>query len=525
MAVGSKKRDFIFRIPKSDHRELQKSHGGEPYSAEEHEELLEEIAERKLDEKFQSTVTAIRKKEVRDHGAMYFVIEMDGVAPESQKDKLLKKLEATVHDYIDEYHSKALISIPTRLASRYTTRNLPLEVKEPLQNIREIKNEEQLSKSLLKNEGWVDSGKSILIHIMPNTDEVTAIKYLNGIVQYLKQKNKDIIAEMNIKLHLLVAVIQRAEADELLKKANTVYKLEPVPSATVASIIGKKPRIKARPASTSSGGSGRLPITGLPWVCIPDTGANPISQICNVLERDKDIYFRDTDDSDPKGHGTPIAHLVAFGENGTLPRARVISYKIFSPEINDMALEGMASALEKYSQNCRIFSSSVTFDATDNDSLFAYSKLGQIIQEKNVCFVAPVGNIYDELIDRRRYPGMLANYPIDFPAQNPQVIAVSSIAKKVKPGSIAPPYCLSPFTKAGGTLTDILDSTKPDLVEHGGNVCDNLDSTGIGVCSFLKDGSPCDDIRGSSFAAPLAAGKLGQILEESMEKELRMLKL
>lgn len=513
MNEDSKKRDFIFRTPKPGHRELQKSHGGEPYNAEEHEELLGEIAERKLDEKFQSTITAIRKKEVRDHGAMYFVIEMDGEAPESLKDKLLKKLEATVHDYIDEYHSKALISIPTKLASRYTSRNLPLEVKEPLHNIRELKYEEQFSKSLARNERWIQSEKSIIIHIMPNTDEATAIKYLEGILQYLKQNNKEIIAETNTKLHLLVAVMQRTEADDLLKKANTVYKFEPVPIATAASIIGKKPRLKGRPASTSAGIVGRLPVTGLPWVCVPDTGANPIPQICSVLERDKDIYFKDTDDSDPKGHGTPIAHLVAFGENGTSPRARVISYKIYSPEIDDMVFNGMVSALEKYSQNCKLFSSSITFDATDNDSLLCYSKLGKMIQEKNVCFVSPVGNIYDELIDRKRYPRMLANYPIDFPAQNPQVIAVSSIAKRVKPGfSIAPVNCLSPFTKAGRTLTDTFDSIKPDLVEHGGNICDDLDSTGIGVCSFLKDGTPCDDFRGSSFAAPLAAGKLAEIL-------------
>ena len=106
MSYGeNEKKDFIFRPSKDNQRTLQKTHGGEGYDAEKHKELLEDIAERDLDEKFQATVSAIEKKEIKDSETIYFVIEIDKNARESKRNLLIEKLSARVHDYLDEKHT------------------------------------------------------------------------------------------------------------------------------------------------------------------------------------------------------------------------------------------------------------------------------------------------------------------------------------------------------------------------------------------------------------------------------------
>ena len=242
-----------------------------------------------------------------------------------------------------------------------------------------------------------------------------------------------------------------------------------------------------------------------------DTGVNVIPKLSGLLQRDKYQSFTSFDDSDPKkGHGTPIACLVAFGENSNIPRAKIISYKIFSEQIDKEAFNGMLKAIELYSSKCKMFTSSIVFE---EEALSAYSKLDALIQKKNICFVSSAGNILlYSVTPSQRYPSYIPNFPVLYPAQITHVIGVGAITRKEKNGAIAPKNALSPFTRCGKSLPRLYDSKKPDVVEHGGNICYNGDSKGIGVSAFCKDGQNSDHFVGTSFSAPLVAGRLAEIV-------------
>jgi hypothetical protein len=508
-----KKNDFIFRPSKEKQRTPQKSRGGEEWDRDKHRELLEEIAERNLDEKFRATTSAICRKEVRDPETIYFVIEIEKGIRIGSKNTLIEKLSAKVHDYLDEKHTTLLVSVPASIVKQYEERELPLPIKEPLLDIRELRYEEQVSKGILKDSEWMNSPKAIIVHTIPNIDETVAQKYMAEIKGYFQKTEHQVIWIEEPKQGMLLAKIKRAPAEELLKKTNIVYRLEALPIGVATSSTGKKFRIKGKVSSLTNNWNSQS-IAELPIVCISDTGVNSIPQISSIIyERNKEDCFADLDDSHPEGHGTPIAYLVSFGEDYATPRARVISHKIFSEQFSDVAFEGMLKAIKLYSTKCRIFSSSIVFD--DADALSAYAKLDKLIQEKNICFVSAAGNINNPLEQMNsvgHYPSYINSFPVLYPAQNTHVIGVGAITRKEKSGSIAPKDCLSPITRCGKSLRRLYDSKKPDIVEHGGNMCYDGTSIGIGVSSFCKTGTPSDTFIGTSFSAPLIAGRLAEIV-------------
>jgi hypothetical protein len=514
-AVGvreNKKHDFIFRPPKEMSRLLQKPQGGGEWDAEEHKELVDEIGQRGLDEKFRTTTSAIRIKEIKDPSLIYLVAEIDNSVSEGKRNVLIQKLSATVHDYMNEEHSTLLISVPATYVKLHEQRSLPLPAKEPLLDLRQLKFEEQISKALLQDSKWTDSIREVIVHTMPNVDVNTSEKYVSQLLEYLKNLGSGVSRSLSPKQGMLIAKLQKVSAEELLKKTNIVYKIEPLPIGIATNIIGKAPKLVGKRASLSQYTTSQ-PVDGLPIVCIADTGLNDIPQISSCIHtRTKEASFSDSDDSDPEGHGTPIACLVALGEGGFHCRARIISHKIYSDQIPDCAFDGMLNAIDLYSFISRIFASSIDFDVESSDALYAYSKLDQLIQQKNICFVSSAGNIPPANINSGRYPHNLKDFPVLHPAQNTHVIGVGAITRKDKNGAIAPKNCLSPFTRYGKTLSKLYDAKKPDTVEHGGNICYDGDSSGIGVSSFFKTGIASDAFIGTSYSAPLVAGHLAEIL-------------
>jgi hypothetical protein len=507
-----KKSDFLFRPSKEGHREPSKPHGGEKWDRDKHRELLEEIAERNLDEKFRATTSAINRKEIRDPDTIYFVIEIEKDIRVSSKNILIEKLSARVHDYLDEKHTTLLVSVPASFVRQYEEKELPFPIKEPLLDIRELRYEEQVSKGILKDSKWENFPKAVIVHTIPNIDETIAQKYLAEIKEYFRNTEQQVIWIEDPKQGMLLANIKRAPAEELLKKTNVVYKLEALPIGVATSSTGKKFRIRGKVSSLTNNCSSQS-IHELPIICIPDTGVNNIPQISSIIyERNKEDCFADLDDSHSEGHGTPIACLVSFGEDYAAPRARIISHKIFSKQVSDAAFGGMLKAIKLYAPKCRIFTSSIVFD---DDALSAYAKLDQLIQEKNICFVSAAGNIdnpLEQMNSVEHYPSYISNFPVLYPAQNAHVIGVGAITRKEKSGSVAPKDCLSPFTRCGKSLPRLYDSKKPDIVEHGGNMCYDGTSAGIGVSSFCKTGTPSDTFIGTSFSAPLIAGRLAEIV-------------
>lgn len=243
-----------------------------------------------------------------------------------------------------------------------------------------------------------------------------------------------------------------------------------------------------------------------------DSGVQDIPQLKGLVASKDGYRFQDFDDGckDP-GHGTPIACLAVFGETLSNPKARIVSYKIYSDNQRRLFYESYRRAIAKYSNQARIFLSSINL-ARDSPEFTAY--LDKLVQESNICAVISTGNIEPEIVRDladRGIPGSsyISNYPVQDPAQAVNIVAVGAIAKRESAASISRGNELSPFTRCGTTNACLFESPKPEVVQHGGNCC--KDGVKLGVESFNKQGSKVNDLLGTSFSAPIFANNLAEI--------------
>jgi hypothetical protein len=240
-------------------------------------------------------------------------------------------------------------------------------------------------------------------------------------------------------------------------------------------------------------------------VVVIDSGMNEIPQLKNiVVTRDKDDdFFLDPDDD--YGHGTPIGYLVAFGENSDTPRARVISYKVWSETNKNNAHLGVIKALDKYGEKTKLFTSSIIFP--DESGLKTYFEIDKKVQNMNAVMVYSAGNIPKPSLkkDIERYPHYLAKYPVDHPALGVSIAAVGSITKHASNKFAAD--IPSPFTIGESPLFGCI---KPEVAEHGGNLDCNLNCAYPSILAF--DGNVTHrEFCGTSFSAPLFIGKIAEI--------------
>jgi len=208
--------------------------------------------------------------------------------------------------------------------------------------------------------------------------------------------------------------------------------------------------------------------------------------------------------------------LAIFGENSSIPKARVVSYKIYSDKDKRLFPEGYRLAILKYSSvvnpnRSRVFLSSIVFEEYD-DGITAY--IDRLIQENNICAVFAVGNIDPKMVSNYAFRNIpcssyIRDHPIQDPAQAVNAVAVGAIAKKEAPNSISRRNELSPFTRCGTNNGSLYQCPKPEFVQHGGNCC--KDGTELGVESFSKNGAKVDNLLGTSFSAPIFAHHLAEI--------------
>ena len=251
-----------------------------------------------------------------------------------------------------------------------------------------------------------------------------------------------------------------------------------------------------------------------------DSGVNRIAQLDGLLilplDGDREIP-NFNDNYEEHGHGTPIAYLTAFGENGNVPKARIVSYKIYSELDSNVYFEGYNLAFAKYSSEyqpnrSRIFVSSISF-SDYSDSVTA--AVDRWIQENNICAVFAAGNIDSETVTdyaRRGIPcsTYIQNHPIQDPAQALNGLAIGAIAKRDLIIQFLAVNELSPFSTCGTMNPALYDCQKPEFVAHGGNQC--LDGTPLGITSFDKNGEVFTNFLGTSFSAPLFANHLVEII-------------
>ncbi|MBI2938111.1 MAG: S8 family serine peptidase [Thaumarchaeota archaeon] len=520
--------DGFFFIPSENWPAKPSKHGYTPIPKEEREARKIEVKKRDLRTKIKTTMSSIKSKEIKDPAKYYVIVKYDEKASKTELYHALHSLKATVHAYLNKQHTLILISVDVVTLNNHTSSNsdFPLSIQGPLLDFRELTREEQLGKGIIQDKSWREEAKPVMLHLIPNLGLARVQEYLDRLQDYFKEKNLPILWQASPERGMLITKMNRETAEDLLRRSNFVFNIHGIPRG-VASKSDAKPeapsKIKAKPSSYSANLS--LSIDKLPTVCVVDTGLDLIPSLSPLIQkRDAHQSFSNPSDEaeDKEGHGTPIACLAARGEGNGLPRAKIISYKIYSKDNRDVALEGMMNAINKYSDTARIFVSSVNLDDELNDGAATYAELDQLIQEKNICFVSSAGNIEMEKLDWSiPYPKYIEKYPVKHPSQNIQVISVGAITRREKDGSIAKSNQISPFTRFGKSLDTLCDVKKPDVAEHGGNLCIHsglLDASGIGVASLCKDGNPHNGFAGTSFSAPLVAGRLAEILAKYGDK-------
>ncbi|MCE2614923.1 MAG: S8 family serine peptidase [Nitrosopumilus sp. (ex Thoosa mismalolli)] len=163
-----------------------------------------------------------------------------------------------------------------------------------------------------------------------------------------------------------------------------------------------------------------------------DSGVNPIKPLVPVLKNIDAYNFQNFSDQKGKsGHGTTIAHLIAFGEQSGSPTANIISYKIWSDQERKWAFRGLINGIKKYSSETRLFSTSIGIPFL---TMAETMELDKLIQEKNILLISSAGNIepdqLKEILRSSAYPNYIGFVSVIPPSIGLNVVSVGSITKK-----------------------------------------------------------------------------------------------
>lgn len=222
-------------------------------------------------------------------------------------------------------------------------------------------------------------------------------------------------------------------------------------------------------------------------------------------------------------HGTKVASRVVFGYLGEQllakklnPRARIIDCNILDGSVPENVLIGrIQSAVNRFAETARIFNLSANADTPiegDEMSIIGY-ELDVLQLRKNVQFVLSAGNhslwktetsIEDILDDDES--------KISAPADSMLSIVVGSAVGTTHIGSVAEENIIAPYSRRGPGFAGF---SKPDMCAYGGTIVVTPSGSVVPNDGFslvmTKDGHFVPDA-GTSFAAPIVAGDLAQIL-------------
>jgi hypothetical protein len=496
-----------------------------------------EWIQKDMKEQIMSTVSSLQEKDLKDREKVYIVlgVESQFVPNEDQSKirktifysntlRLIRNISAEILCYLNKEHTNLLVSCRLcDLTHLLNKRKFRTKYFDTVKRISPLLPKEQISKHLQEDSEWTAQSKEILIELIPNISTEKKSEYAKRVIQRLADLYKP--ANSYYDEDFIITELDETSTKELLKSCNLIFRVTEIPRGVLeqfrnAPKRGRKPKTTTIQGKASSVQSQKSP-KPLPVVCILDSGVSSISQLDGLLITPLDGYRqipRFDDDYRQRGHGTPIAYLTIFGENGVIPKARVISYKIYSDYNGSVYPEGYKLAFARYSSEyqpnrSRIFVSSINFK-NYNDPVTA--SIDRWIQENNICMVFSAGNIDPAIVSNYALRGIpcssyISNHPIQDPAQAVNGLAIGAIAKRDLPNSISRANELSPFTTCGTTNGSLYDCQKPEFVEHGGNQC--RDGTPLGLTSFDKNGEAFHDFLGTSFSAPLFANHLAEIVD------------
>jgi len=269
----------------------------------------------------------------------------------------------------------------------------------------------------------------------------------------------------------------------------------------------------------------------LPKICILDSGINDITPLTNLIcQRITEPPL--IDHNDFNDHGTSVACLAIYGDNITRPlsarpKCKIISRKILEHRIiegielrrNSDLVIAITNAIKQH-EDCKVYNCSLNYESTDIGFRRITQLLHHKIQPSNKLFIFSAGNYDPDYIRRNislgiNYPNYLEYTPIHHPADALSILAVGACTKHESPGSLARANSPSPITRYGTNIRELEASPKPEIVEHGGNICIteldwNID--GIGVKIFSNNGLFKEGV-GTSYAAPIISNYSSRIWE------------
>jgi hypothetical protein len=491
-----------FHKPKVDSKKTPLTGGGEAPEIIIDSYSDSDVERSKIDifEQIDSTVSEIQSKLLFDNESIYFRLDLKSVLKHPVSSSAIKALSGEILGFLDSTQRHLLIAANPSNLTNITRKS---DIKKYVRLVRPMNKNEQL----LIQEG--PDRISCFIHLVPNIADYKSSRYLTEIQDYLLQNEYFVTYDKAYKLDLLRIETSRNKLDALIRDINYIYCIESIQPGVLNDL---KVNHLSKVTHNNYTSEDIVSNDNLPLVVVMDTGLNEIDRLSNLIEfRDQYKSFNTPDDDTdgPHGHGTPISHLVIFGDGGNIPRAKIGSYKIYSPMDIFSGQTGIIDSIEKYSDRSRLFVSSINFTRNRyNENIFR--KINKLIQEKNLVVAFSAGNItnYEGISLRSDYPSYLSRFPIDEPGCRVSIVSVGSIVKK--PSDIAQQNMPSPFSKTGHALESLFKCPKPEVAYHGGNLDSKLSSEGLGVFSVDKQGKSLP-FTGTSFSSPQFIGVVADI--------------
>lgn len=466
------------------------------------------------------TIAILDKKTMRIENEIFYIIHTKAKISELEIVGILKGLKATVLAYLDREKHGLLVSASDKKLHKFLEKDIPLYLQK-IHIIRPLVSVEQISESLKQTP---DTVQMAIFAIIPNLELEKLWAYLTQLKEFFMKNNCPIYGEELQKYGFIMVDADLEIIQKTTEQSTYIYKVDKVPEATAEEIRSSESNRKVidilnkpSPIETVL----NVPHE-LPEIVVMDSGVNKVSPLDKVIEVRDSFLFQNLDDEyGETGHGTPVANLLAYGEFGNVPEAKIISYKIISDKEKRFSYNGLMQGIEKYSNRTRLFVNSVGIPALMDNQIV---QLDKIIQSKNICFISSAGNI--ELKDIQTYlqagsmyPQYISYFPVIPPGIGVNVVSVGSFARTVTKDqfkeSLAKPNQISPHSRCGKGDFDLYDCKKPEVVEHGGNVnSDNqfkLDTLEVGVRTIDMNGKGITSLSGTSFSAPIFARRLCEI--------------
>jgi len=475
------------------------------------------------------TASFLSKKELLVENEIFYVLSSSVLPNNPDIEKSLRKLSADVLSYLDSTHNRLLVIGNKEDLTDLVEQKIPKYVENTFHMLRPLNLKDHFALTL---QNWQYGKKLVMISTLPNLPQEKNQQYLIEIKNFLINQGADVYNYEFLDELFVIANVDINILKKLIDSSTLVYKVFGLPEAiTKKTAISKKLSVKPTIAEPSLFQFPKYDVNKLPIVVVLDTGISKIPQLDNlIVSRSSFINDNLDDEESGDGHGTPISYLVSLGEEHGNPTARIISHKIWSPNIIDRVFDGLMDGLNRFSTISKIFVSSINFKEPLDDELL--TKINTKIQENNVCFISSAGNLPEREIvaliqNNQRHQSYFQNYPVASPSDAPIVTSVGAIAKKTSNQksirSVSNPNDISPFSRCAFRNRPLFDCKKPEVVEHGGNVnfdttTGNLSTAGVGVTSVSKNGNVVDHLTGTSFAAPIFARKVAGILTKYQTK-------